>query len=131
MKIVRTLILWILALQLLNMSICSEAYWFYYNGSMTGGHLGVQADPTETIVEWLVEMRFGQQDEFTYDQHNIDAKNVTKIIAFQIDLVNEKSSIHFIKQGSKVCYADFVSNIESNSRDIFSPPPDGNPSSLI
>jgi hypothetical protein len=112
------------------MSICSEAYWFYYNQGPADSHLGIQADPTETIVEWLVEMKFGQQDVFTYDQHNIDAKNVTKVMAFQIDLENEKISIHFIKQSSKVCYADFVSNIESNSRDIFSPPPDMHHSSL-
>jgi hypothetical protein len=107
------------------MSICSEAYWSYYNGSPAGNHLGVQADPTETIVEWLVEMKFGQLDAFNYDQHNIDAKNTTKMIAFQIDLENEKISIRFIKQGSKVCYADLISNTVSNSRAIFSPPPDG------
>jgi hypothetical protein len=124
LKLFRILILWILALQLLNMSIYSEAYWFYYNGNLADNHLGVQADPTETIVEWLVEMKFGQLDAFTYDQHNIDAKNITKHIAFQIDLENEKISICFIKQGSKVCYADFISDPESNSRDIFSPPPD-------
>ena len=124
MKSFKTLILWILALQLLNMSICSEAYWSYYNGSLTDNHLGIQADPTETIVEWLVELKFGQMDQFTYDQHNIDAKNVTKMIAFQIDLECEKISIHFIKQSSKVCFADFVSNIKSNSRDVFSPPPE-------
>ena len=106
------------------MSICSEAYWFYYNGNLTESHLGVQADPTETIVEWLVEMKFGQLDAFTYDQHNIDAKNITKHIAFQIDLENEKISLLFIKQSSKICYADFISNTESNYRDIFSPPPD-------
>ena len=130
MKIIRTLILWILALQLLNMSICSEAYWFYYNEGPANSHLGVQADPTETIVEWLVEMKFGQQDAFTYDQHNIDAKNITKIIAYQIDLENEKISIHFIKQSNKVCYADYVSNVESTCLDIFSPPPDSDHSSL-
>jgi len=112
------------------MSICSEAYWFYYNGSMTGTHLDVQADPTETIVEWLVEMRFGQLDVFTYDQHNIDAKNTTKVIACQIDLENEQIAIRFIKQSNKVCYADFVSSIESTSLDIISPPPDSDSSSL-
>ena len=112
------------------MSICSEAYWFYYNGGMTCGNIDVQADPTESIVEWLVEMKFGQLDVFTYDQHNIDAKNTTKVIAYQIDLENEKISIRFIKQSSKVCYADFVSNVESNYRDIFSPPPDSDHSSL-
>jgi hypothetical protein len=130
LKILRPLILWILALQLLNMSICSEAYWFYYNGSLANSHLGVQADPTETIVEWLVEMKFCQLDAFTYDQHNIDAKNLTKHIAFQIDLENDKFSICFIKQGSKVCYADFISDPESNARDVFSPPPDGDHSSI-
>jgi hypothetical protein len=124
LKLFKILILWILALQLLNMSICSEAYWFYYNENLADTHLGVKADPTETIVEWLVEMKYGQLDAFSYDHHNIDAKTNTKMIAFQIDLQNEKISMHFIKQSSKVCYAHIISNTETNYRDIFSPPPE-------
>ena len=115
--------MWILALQLLNMSICSEAYWFYYNGNQVNNHADLQADPTESVVEWLVEMKFGQQDAFTYDQHNIDAKNTNKSIACQIDLENERTSVQFIKRVCKVSYANFISKVESTFLEILSPPP--------
>jgi len=125
LKLIKTLILWILALQLLNMSICSEAYWFYYNdGSQLGKNDNIQADPTETIVELLVEMKFGQQDAFTYDQHSVDPKNTVKAIACQMDLENEWSSILFLGGNSKNHYADFFSPIESAPLEILSPPPD-------
>jgi hypothetical protein len=118
--------LWVLALQLLNMSICSEAYWYYYNENPFSIHSNDQADPTETIVEWLVEMKLGQQDAFTYDNNNIDSKNTVKAVAFQIDLENQSASgVVIIKQSSKILFANFLSKIESPSLEILSPPPDG------
>ena len=126
MRLVRTLILWLLALQLLNMSIYSEAYWYCYNGFTTACEQnGVQSDPTESLVEFLVELKYGQQDAFTYDQHNIDSKNTVKVIFYQIDLEHEKTSIHFLKTSSAIIYPDHTSNIVSASLKVFSPPPDG------
>ncbi len=124
LKRFRTLILWILALQLLNMSICSDAYWFYYNENRASTPDGLQADPTETVVEWLVEMKFGQLDAFTYDHHNIDAKNTIKATVFPIDLENVTTSFLFFKESSKISFAYLISSIESTSLEILSPPPD-------
>ena len=125
MKFLKTLILWILALQLLNMSVCSEAYWFYYNG---GNPIDLntvnQADPTETIVELLVEMKMGQQEAFTYDQHNIDPKNITKAMVCRVDLENEWATMFIARRNSKIYFTDITSNIESASLEIISPPPD-------
>ncbi len=117
--------MWVLALQLLNMSICSEAYWSYYNGNTSGDISGKQADPTETIVEWLVEMKLGQQDVFTYSNNNIDSKNTVKAIAYQIDLENHITTVPLIfKQSSKIHFANYLSGEESPFLKILSPPPD-------
>ncbi|HCL83917.1 MAG TPA: hypothetical protein DIC22_08075 [Chitinophagaceae bacterium] len=117
--------MWVLALQLLNMSICSEAYWFYYNGNTFSDISDKQADPTETIVEWLVEMKLGQQDVFTYNNNNIDSKNTVKAIAYQIDLENHITTAPLIfKQGSKILFAKYLSGVESAFLEILSPPPD-------
>jgi hypothetical protein len=125
LKFFKTLILWILALQLLNMSICSDAYWFYYNdGSRFSQNDKMLVDPTESIVELLVEMKLGQQDAFTYDQHSIDPQNAVKAIACQIDLENEWSSLMMVRTYSRVYYTDFISHIEPAPLEILSPPPD-------
>ena len=106
------------------MSICSEAYWYYYNGIPFSIHSDNQADPTETIVEWLVEMKLGQQDAFTYDNNNNDSKNTVKVVAFQIDLENQTTAIIIVKQSTKILFANFLSRVESPSIEILSPPPD-------
>ena len=105
------------------MSICSEAYWFYYTDNQFSNNSDNQADPTETIVEWLVEMKLGQQDAFTYDYNNIDSKNTVKAVAFQIDLESQANSVKFIKQSCKVSFANFLSKFESATLEILSPPP--------
>lgn len=125
MKLIKTFILWILALQLLNMSICSEAYWSYFNDSQFSNHSDKAADPTETIVEWLVELKMGQQDAFTYDHNNIDSKNTVKAVVFPVDMENHSTYVQLIKKSRKVLYAYFPSKVESTSLEILSPPPDG------
>jgi len=125
LKYLKTLILWILALQLLNMSICSEAYWYYYNeGNPISLDNTSQADPTETFVELLVEMRLGQQDAFTYDQHNIDPKNTIKSIACRVDLAHDWTAIHIFRTNSRIYFPDISAKIESAPLEIISPPPD-------
>jgi hypothetical protein len=125
MKLARALILWVLALQLLNMSIYSEAYWYCYNGfTKAYDQNGIQSDPTESLVEFLVELKYGQQEAFTYDQHNIDSKNTVKVIFYQIDLEHEKRLIQFLKISTEILYPDHTSNIVSASLQVISPPPD-------
>jgi hypothetical protein len=109
------------------MSIYSEAYWMYNNdGCQLGKKYETQADPTETIVELLVELKLGQQDAFTYDQHNIDPKNAMKATTFQIDLQNEWNSMQFFRKNSRIYFPDFFSHFESAPLEILSPPPDRN-----
>jgi len=113
------------------MSICSEAYWFYYNdGGQADASNVNQADPTETIVELLVEMKLGQQEAFNYDQHSIDPKNTTKAMVCQIDLANDWRSIPFLRKNSRIYFPDFIPKIESAPFEIISPPPEGDFNSI-
>ncbi len=112
-----------LALQLLNMSICSEAYWFYFNVYQTSNYSDNQADPTESIVEWLVELKFGQQDVFTYNYNNIDSKNTVKAVTTLTDLENYATSILIVRQGSEVHFFPYILKVQSVPAEIGSPPP--------
>ena len=89
LQLFKTILLWILALQLLNMSICSDAYWHYFNGDPIRSSGSNTVDPTETVVEWLVEMKMGQLDMFTYNNFNNDSKNTVKVMGWQIDLEHQ------------------------------------------
>ena len=124
MKLIKSAILWVLALQLLNMSICSEAYWYYYNDDLPASSSNINADPTETIVEWLVEMKMGQQDAFTYDHNTTDSRNIVKAIAFHFDLQNYTDSLSFLTRCCSVSYAIITARIESIALEILTPPPD-------
>ena len=79
--IFRQLLILILTLQLLNLSICSESYWEYYNYSSNGNGY----DPTETVVEWVVELKKGNQAEFSYN-NNINLKGLCKSFSWHIDI---------------------------------------------
>jgi len=81
--LLRQLLILILALQLLNLSICSESYWDSYSLSNTNNEGSI--DPTETVLEWVVEMKMGQLDIFNYT-HGIDPKSLSKCFHWQIDL---------------------------------------------
>ena len=107
------------------MSICSEAYWFYFNGDQAVDYSDKQADPTETIVEWLVEMKFGQQDIFTYNYNNIDSKNTVKAVSYITDLENYSSAIQIIRQSTVASFARYIMKVKLIPSDITSPPPRG------
>lgn len=79
--IFRQLLLGILILQLLNLSICSESYWEYYNYADHSNSY----DPTETFVEWVVELKKGNQDAFSYN-NSINLKGLCKNFAWHVDL---------------------------------------------
>ncbi|PWT73801.1 MAG: hypothetical protein C5B59_12535 [Bacteroidetes bacterium] len=118
--IARKLLILILALQLLNLSICSEAYWddydFAYNGVNT-------YDPTETVVEWLVEMKFGQQNAFSYD-NGIDKKIITKSFHWQTDLQRYIVSVGANSSGNRQWPFFANDEIQIGALDILSPPPE-------
>jgi len=80
----RRLILWIIALQILNLSVGSAFssdnaydYSYTYNKSY---------DPTETAVEWIVELTCGQQPSFSYDRHQNTCKCLMKTFHWKADL---------------------------------------------
>jgi len=70
----------LILLQLINLSICSEPYWEYYNYSSQENKF----DPTETVVEWVVEWRKGNQDAFSYTGA-LDMKGLNKNFSWHID----------------------------------------------
>ena len=74
----------VIALQLLNLSICSEAYWEY--DSLIYRNTNGNYDPTETILEWVIEIKYGQQKVFSYDNDLDATKNISKHFHFQTDL---------------------------------------------
>lgn len=123
LKWMKTLLVWVLALQILNMSMWSEAYNSYYTGDDFGNCSNKQADPTETVVEWLVEMKMGQQDAFNYN-HNIDCKNTSKAIGWQIDLENHGVTAMIHKQSSQIIFPYKSSELPRVFAEVQSPPPD-------
>ncbi|HXB30438.1 MAG TPA: hypothetical protein VNW49_11495 [Puia sp.] len=125
MKLLKTILVWVLALQILNMSMWSEAYNSYYIGDDFGNYANKQADPTETVVEWLVEMKMGQQDAFNYN-HNIDCKNTSKAIGWQIDLENHGITAMMHKESSQIIFPYTSSELQFVFTEVQSPPPDGN-----
>ena len=106
------------------MSICSESYWFYFNDNQASPVFDKGADPTETIVEWLVEMKSGQQEAFSKNQNNTDSKSEAKTFAFHIDLLQEQTGIRIACNASPFIFQKYISELESISSEIISPPPD-------
>ena len=86
------------------------------------GNSDLTSDPTETIVEWLVEIKMGQQEAFTYN-NNIDTKNIVKTMCWQIDLENQVLPILVHYKSISAVFADITIRISSNPSDILSPPP--------
>ncbi len=123
LKLFKTILVWVLALQILNMSMWSEAYNSYYTGDDFGNCSNRQADPTETVVEWLVEMKMGQQDAFTYN-HNIDCKNISKAAGWQIDMENHGVASIRPMESSLVFFPHILYALQHVFAEIQSPPPD-------
>lgn len=122
--ITRLVLVWAIALQLLNLSIDSQAYWdsdtqydysyAYYN----------TYDPTESAVEWIIEMNCGQQERFNYDNRTDPGKNIIKSFHWQVDLFR-----HALEAPCKLSLKTPKSEepgqkIPMPSSEIISPPPD-------
>ncbi len=86
--IVVRLLIGIVAFQVLNLSISNspnfaDIYSYYYS-TQTG------SDPTEAIVELIVEARYGQQDIFTCKTCPETNKSSCKAFYYQPDLISEE-----------------------------------------
>ena len=81
----RQLVLGLIALQILNLSVGNSFntddgydYSYSYNKNY---------DPTESAVEWIVELNYGQQQAFSYDVHQEDAgKTPVKAFHWKTDV---------------------------------------------
>ncbi|HEY8968435.1 MAG TPA: hypothetical protein VIM64_05070 [Puia sp.] len=114
--ITRQSLIFILLLQLLNLSICSEAY---LSCSRFSRH-----DPTETIVEWVVEWKKGNQDAFTYTG-NINLKGLNKSFSWSLDVQHSFPPAMTQWKISRVQPLETTSQQPSSGCiDILSPPPE-------
>jgi hypothetical protein len=80
----RQFLLGIIALQILNLSVGNTFsgdddydYSYAYNKTY---------DPTETAVEWIIELKYGQQPAFSYDAHEDGTKCLFKTFHWKTDL---------------------------------------------
>ena len=119
----KILILWVMALQMLNTSLYSDSCSFYFNN----GPIQVSeksADPTETIVEWLVELNAGQMDVFTLHQPDTNTGNSIKSISFHFDLQTHHEDYKILRKFVKRYYYTPHFRLSLASFDILSPPPE-------
>lgn len=119
----RQLLLGIIALQILNLSVGSPTSWdvstydysYAYNKTY---------DPTESAVEFFVEMECGQQPGFSYNLHEDAGKSPTKTFHWKTDLqksVLEPAFIPTVRR-PRVVLPD--PRVISLPKDTFSPPPE-------
>jgi hypothetical protein len=118
--VARNLLVLIIALQLLNLSICSEAYWDDYDYAYSSLN---SYDPTETIVEWVVEMKYGQQDIFSYN-NSIEKKIIAKSFHWQTDLHQWELTGIDRCQASDFGASKLSGKIKLPTLEIVSPPPE-------
>lgn len=118
--IARQLLLGIIMLQLLNLSICSQSYWEYYNYSSHANSY----DPTETIVEWVVEMKKGNQDIFSYNS-SLGLKGLSKNFSWHVDLYHFLPLLHPVAAEQHLPGHEAIhGKPRSMALDILSPPPE-------
>lgn len=120
LRIGRQLLVGVIMLQLLNLSICSQSYWEYYNYS---SHANTY-DPTETIVEWVVEMKKGNQDAFSYS-NGLNLKGFSKNFSWHIDMQHHFPLLHPVSTEDNSCCSQHIDGKpKSICLDILSPPPE-------
>lgn len=122
LRIGRQLLLGLIALQILNLSVGSEAYWdntYDYSYSYNKTY-----DPTETAVEWIVELKCGQQPEFSYNTHEDSNKGPVKTLHWKKDLQRDLPAPVYIPAQRQVRGEIPDRSVPSPATDPFSPPPE-------
>jgi hypothetical protein len=121
--ILRQVMIAIIALQFLNLSVCSEAYWDndYYDYSYT---YNKTYDPTETAVEWIIEMKYGQQPAFSYDNHTETNKNIGKAFHCQIFSGQGTRLIPGRPEIKRPVFGELTTRIPCPCSEVISPPPE-------
>ena len=118
----RHLLLWIIALQILNLSVGSVFAWdndydyaYTYNKTY---------DPTETAVEWIVELTYGQQPAFSYDAHQDGGKCLIKTFHWKTDLQPALPEPAFFSVARRPRIESPAGALASPVADMFTPPPE-------
>lgn len=121
----RQLLLVVVALQILNLSVGNPGSWddtsydysYAYNKTY---------DPTESAVEWIVELNYGQQQRFnyTFHDHGGAGKVALKLLHWKTDLLKTVTEIHIVPVISRPCPERPAIRIPSQPKDTFSPPPE-------
>jgi hypothetical protein len=118
----RQILIGIIALQFLNMSVGSEVYWDdYYDYSYA---YNKTYDPTETAVELIIEIKYGQQQGFTYDHSTDTNKNMAGAFHWHTDLQVTELPCPNRLEIKRLNPEEPVGKILSPSPDIVSPPPE-------
>lgn len=118
----RQILLGIIALQILNLSVGNaftgdDGYDYSYTYNKT-------YDPTETAVEWIIEMNYGQQQAFSYDTHEDGSKCLLKTFQWKTDL-GEPAYKPILLSLPKLRHIIMSDDIPAPSvSDIPSPPPE-------
>ena len=120
---VRKLLIGLVALQLLNISLCCpDVSCSDYDYSYTWNNT---YDPTESALEWIVEMQYGQQKGFSFSNHSDHGKNLLKTFHWQ-SLAYETTVRTPPPTAAKNCYPEIHGDaLPSRSLDILAPPPRG------
>jgi hypothetical protein len=120
--IFRQFLLVVLALQILNLSVGSQEAWDSdYDYSYT---YNKTYDPTESAVEWIVELNYGQQPGFSYSIHEAAGKSPTKSFHWKTDLYKPLTTpaiLPLVKQSHPELSG---LRIPSPAQETFSPPPE-------
>ena len=118
----RQMLVTLIALQFLNLSVGCQTYWdddydysYAYNKTY---------DPTETAVEWIVEMEYGQQPAFSYDNHADTNKNISKTFHWKTDLQEILLEAPYVPVRKSIRIEIPAPRIPSPSGEILSPPPE-------
>jgi hypothetical protein len=124
LNIVSKLLIGIIAFQVLNLSVSNVPQYqedpYLYTGSTQTG-----SDPTETMVELIVEARYGQQDMFTYKTSPEAGKNYGKTVCYQSDLINEEpETVLYPSYSQHPVFFDTAEKMKDVHGKINVPPPE-------
>jgi len=120
--ICRQMLVTLIALQFLNLSVGSQTYWddeYDYSYSYNKTY-----DPTETAVEWIVEMKYGQQPAFTYDNRTDTNKSLSKTFHWKTDIQQALPETP-LSEASKSKWIEIPARrIQSPFGEVLFPPPE-------
>ena len=122
-QIARQLLLGLIALQVLNLSVGNPDSWdgANYDYSYT---YNKTYDPTESAVEWIVELEYGQQPGFSYNLHEDASKSSTKSLHWKTDLQAAFTTLPPTPAIVRIHPELPVVRIISQPLDTYSPPPE-------